>query len=165
MRLTIALAALPAFALAACGAPADETAPGADTQPDAMKSPIPVEPDGGIGDGAGPPAAGGQAATTIPAALQGRWGLVPADCTSTRGDAKGLITVDGSSIKFYESRATLGEVAQSSDTSIRAQFAFTGEGMEWNRDTMLAAQGDDKLVRTEYGEEAMADPLTYTKCA
>src|SRR5687767_670720 len=31
-------------------------------------------------------------AAAIPAALHGRWGLTPADCTSTRGDAKGLLT-------------------------------------------------------------------------
>ena len=30
---------------------------------------------------------------TIPAALQGNWGLVPADCTSTRGDNKGLLRI------------------------------------------------------------------------
>src|SRR5688500_4994135 len=29
----------------------------------------------------------------IPAAFHGRWGMVPADCTSTKGDAKGLITI------------------------------------------------------------------------
>ncbi len=32
-------------------------------------------------------------AKTIPAALHGRWGMVPADCTSTRGDNKGLLTI------------------------------------------------------------------------
>src|SRR6476659_3156800 len=31
------------------------------------------------------------AAAAIPAALHGRWGLTPGDCTSTRGDAKGLL--------------------------------------------------------------------------
>ena len=59
----------------------------------------------------------------------------------------------------------LGEIADRSDTSIRADFAFTGEGMEWSRDIALAAEGEDKLVRTEYGEDALAEPLTYTKCA
>ena len=67
---------------------------------------------------AGPPAAdnatANDAATAnvIPAAFHGRWGMVPADCTSTRGDDKGLITVDANSIKFYESRATLAKVTQ-----------------------------------------------------
>ena len=164
MRLTIFLAAAPALALAACGAPADDAATDSAETADA---PIPVEPDGGIGDGAGPPAGDDSAAdaSTIPTALQGRWGLVAADCTSTRGVAKGLIEVTGDRITFYESRATLGEIADRSDTSIRADFAFTGEGMEWSRDIALAAEGEDKLVRTEYGEDALAEPLTYTKCA
>lgn len=163
MRLTIFLAAAPAFALAACGAPADDSAT---DSAEAPETPMPVEPDGGIGDGAGPPAdEDATGASTIPTALQGRWGLVAADCTSTRGDAKGLIEITGDTITFYESRATLGDIAERSDTRIRAEFDFIGEGMEWSRDISLATEGDGKLVRTEYGEDAMADPLTYTKCA
>src|SRR5512134_919075 len=42
-------------------------------------------------------------APAIPAAFQGRWGMVREDCTSTRGDAKGLIVIDANGIKFYES--------------------------------------------------------------
>jgi len=167
MRLMIALATVPAFALAACGAPADDGADGADA---AAETSMPMEPDGGIGDGATPPAGETSApdgdAASIPAALQGRWGLVAADCTSTRGDAKGLIEVTGNTITFYESRATLGDVAQRTDDSIRATFSFTGEGMTWNRDMALAAQdGGEALVRTEYGEDAMADPLRYSRCS
>ena len=41
-------------------------------------------------------------ATAIPASLHGRWGLTPADCTSTRGDAKGLLIVSADGLKFYE---------------------------------------------------------------
>ncbi len=165
MRLTITLAALPALALAACGAPAEDTAADAD----ATETPMPVEPDGGIGDGATPPAddsAPDDATASIPGALQGRWGLVAADCTSTRGDAKGLIEVTDDTITFYESRATLADVAERSDTRIRAEFAFIGEGMQWTRDIALETRdGGETLVRTEFGEDAMAEPLTYTKCA
>src|SRR5262245_39146835 len=49
-------------------------------------------------------------ALLIPAAFQGRWGMVPADCTSTAGDAKGLIIVDEDSIEFFESQGTLTKV-------------------------------------------------------
>ncbi len=49
-------------------------------------------------------------ALAIPAAFHGRWGMVPADCTSTKGDAKGLIIVDGTSIKFFESVGKLTKV-------------------------------------------------------
>ncbi|MBM0169717.1 hypothetical protein [Altererythrobacter sp. C41] len=162
MRLTIALAALPALALAACdAAPTDDTATDADT----TETPAPVEPDSTApaDDGAAGP--DGDTAS-IPAALQGRWGLVAADCTSTRGDAKGLIEITGDTITFYESRATLGDIAERSDDSIRAIFSFTGEGMTWTRDMALAAQdGGEELVRTEYGEDAMADPLRYGRCS
>lgn len=162
MRLTIALAALPALALAACdAAPTDDTAADADT----TETPAPVEPDSTTPADDGAAAPDGDTAS-IPAALQGRWGLVAADCTSTRGDAKGLIEVAGDTITFYESRATLGDIAERSDDSIRAIFSFTGEGMTWTRDMALAAQdGGEALVRTEYGEDAMADPLRYSRCS
>lgn len=162
MRLTIALAAVPALALAACdAAPTDGTAAGSD----ATETSMPAEPDGSISP-ANETSSPESDTTSIPAVLQGRWGLVAADCTSTRGDAKGLIEVTGDTVKFYESRATLGDIAKRTDDSIRATFSFTGEGMTWSRDMALETQDDgNALVRTEYGEGAMADPLRYTKCS
>ena len=101
----------------------------------------------------------------IPAAAQGRWGMVPADCTSTRGDAKGLMMVGDKSIKFYESRATLSAVKDSSPTRIEATFAFEGEGMQWTRDlTMDVQDGGKTLIRREYGVDAQPGPLKYTRC-
>ena len=38
----------------------------------------------------------------IPAAIRGRWGLTPADCTSTRGDAKGLLEIGPDTLKCSE---------------------------------------------------------------
>ena len=101
----------------------------------------------------------------IPAKLQGQWGLVPGDCTSTRGDAKGLLTVSATSLGFYESRGTLSKIGDRSDTHIRASFAFSGEGMLWNRDEELDLQDDGKtLIRREYGEDAAPGPFKYTRC-
>src|SRR6478736_2899433 len=37
----------------------------------------------------------------IPEQYRGRWGQVPADCSSTKGDAKGLITIGDKTIRFY----------------------------------------------------------------
>ena len=145
--------AMTAILLAACG----------DSQPEAEPAMMPVEPDGGIGDGA--PALSDTVDGDIPAALHGRWGLVPADCTSDRGDAKGLIVVDAQGIKFYESRGSVGEVAESDDRSIRASFAFTGEGQEWVRDMQLALSADGaQLIRREFGNDALQAPLIYRKC-
>src|SRR5687768_11553061 len=105
-----------AFALAACdandpvaekaentaGLPSvDNVAGGRDGQPSADGAP----PANGVSAPA-PPAGNQAPAASIPAALHGRWGMSPADCTSTRGDAKGLLVVSADGLRFYESRAT-----------------------------------------------------------
>jgi len=105
------------------------------------------------------------AANTIPLAVQGRWGLVPADCTSTRGDNKGLVTIDATSLKFYESRATLGAIKDIDDDGIEATFAFTGEGQAWTLDVELDVEdGGKTLIRKEKGPNASPTPLKYTRC-
>ncbi len=152
MRKTLLPAAFAVLALAACGKSNTD-------EPDTAATPGVETP--------APPAASDTAApiAAIPAALQGRWGMVPADCTSTRGDAKGLLTIDGKTLQFYESVGTLGQVKEHSDTHLRAVFAFTGEGMSWTREEMLDVKDNGKtLVRQEYGEDAQPGPLQYSKC-
>ena len=165
MQRTILTAGL-VMSLAACTQGTDPQAGQTGDAPAPRETMMPVEPDGGIGDGATPlPELLGDAGEAVPQALQGRWGLVEADCTSDRGDAKGLITVSGNSIRFYESTATVGEDPRISGDTIRAEWDFTGEGMSWSRDMQLAlADEGDRLVRTEFGEDAIAEPLTYSKC-
>ncbi|HEY8592783.1 MAG TPA: hypothetical protein VIL42_07950 [Sphingomicrobium sp.] len=99
-------------------------------------------------------------AGSIPASLHGRWGLNPADCTSTRGDAKGLLTVSATELRFYESRAVPGADVVFDDDSVKGRFNFTGEGMEWSKFQALQVQGN-KLVRTETDPAAS---FTYAKC-
>jgi hypothetical protein len=97
----------------------------------------------------------------IPQALQGRWGMTPADCTSTRGDAKGLLTITRDQLQFYESRAIPKAKVQTGGTSISGDFTFTGEGQDWTRYETLQLQ-DGKLVRTE--SKPMAS-YTYARCS
>ncbi len=78
--------------------------------------------------------------TGIPAALHGRWGLVPADCTSTRGDNKGLLTITADTLRFYESVGTLGKVVERDTGRLVADFAMTGEGQSWTRRMVLDAE-------------------------
>jgi hypothetical protein len=118
-------------------------------------------------DNAGPAAGGpppispnADAAAVIPAQLQGRWGLTPADCTSTRGDNKGLLVVTGDALKFYESRAMPGISIEKTDHSISGEFNFTGEGQSWTKYESLKLQSDG-LVRTERNPAAS---YTYAKC-
>lgn len=112
------------------------------------------------------PAAEGEVSQVeIPEAVQGRWGMVAADCTSKRGDAKGLLEVSADQLKFYESVAKLGEIKEAGETRIRATFAYTGEGQSWSQDVVLDAQDDGKtLIRREYGKDAMPGPQKYTRC-
>ncbi len=119
------------------------------------------------GPTAGPSADASAAAAekSIPTAMRGRWGLVAADCTSTKGDTKGLMTIDAGSIRFYESVAKLAKVDQRSETALKASYAFSGEGMEWQRDMTLALQpGGKVLIKQEFGEDAPAGPYKYARC-
>ncbi len=97
----------------------------------------------------------------LPPAFLGRWGLVPADCTSTRGDAKGLMTVEADRLTFYESRATIAKLATVSPTELRASLAFSGEGQEWTQETPLVLEDNgNALTRVADGQT-----LRYTRCA
>lgn len=127
---------------------------------DRAPNPTAAPPAGSSAMAAEPPVAVTATATAIPAALQGRWGLAPADCTSTRGDAKGLLAIDGTELRFYESRAVPLPGVQVGDASIRGDFRFTGEGQEWTRFERLERNGAN-LVRTESNPAAS---YTYAKC-
>ena len=157
-----------AFALSACGGSdpvakeaentaglpsVDEVAGGRDGTPSADGAPPTNTPTATAGGLPAPAAA-------IPAPLHGRWGLAPADCTSTRGDAKGLLIVRSNGLQFYESRAVPVNNVQLSKESIGADFAFTGEGQTWTKFQTLTLQ-KDRLVRTESSPMAS---FTYARC-
>ena len=72
-------------------------------------------------------------------------------------------------MKFYESRAKLAKVTGATADRIEAEFAFTGEGMEWQRTKRLTpAEGGTVLIRedlvTEAGAPPVEGPLRYTRC-
>ena len=97
---------------------------------------------------------------TMPTAMRGRWGLVELDCTGDPAAAKGLIAIDATGIKFYESRAEIAEVTSRSDdaimqllrlaagltarvqssqlTALSAQMGFTSETGNVAQNTALA---------------------------
>lgn len=111
------------------------------------------------------PTASTPAATEIPAVMQGRWGLVAADCEAGRADAKGLVTIGPQRMAFYESVGTLDTIEEQAEGRLRGRFSFTGEGMAWTRTIGLELQdGGNTLVRTDNSPEAEAGPLRYGKC-
>jgi len=98
----------------------------------------------------------------IPAAFHGRWGMVPEDCTSTRGDAKGLIAIDGDGIKFYESQGRLTKVTLNAPENFTGTFAFTGEGQTWTNSQNLKLTGSSNtLIRSETD---VSQSYTYKRC-
>lgn len=156
----ILLSVVLTLALAGCQQ-ADSEMTTADTEGTVAPSTVPAADTASPAPTAAPT---GDVATAIPAALHGRWGMVPADCTSTRGDAKGLLTIAPTTLTFYESVGRLGTVRSSSDTALRADYAFTGEGMNWTRDVELSVSGDT-MTRTDRGGDEPGGPFTYTRCS
>ena len=153
--------------LAACGGPdpVANSAKSTDALPANVGEPAPAIP---APDGSPPENAVAAAAPSptdgsirIPAMFHGRWGITPADCTSTRGDAKGLLVIDASQMRFYESTAVPVGNTNSSDDSFSADYRFTGEGQTWQRFETLELQ-DKRLVRTT--SRPMAS-YTYAKCS
>jgi len=153
------LAAL--LVLAAC----DNGTQGADVTAEEAAAKGDLAANSSVAPTASPSATDPSTATEIPDTLRGRWGLVPGDCTSTRGDAKGLLTITADKLRFYESVGTLGAVKEAGERQIRAAFDFTGEGMAWQREVLLELEdGDATLVRHEYGPDAAPEPFRYAKC-
>ncbi len=168
MRHFVILAAVP-LVLTACQQQAAPGPEASDVASDAgsgtVPAPMPADtvtpaPTPSATDTSGIPEGG------IPVALQGNWGLVPADCTSTRGDAKGLLRISATTLTFYESVGKLGAIKSRGERDLRADFSFSGEGMTWTRDETLSVAGN-KLTRTERGgdEPGSGGPFTYTKCS
>lgn len=154
----LALPALVAWALAGCSKAPEENRAPADTEAPAPAAATASAP--------APSASPATLPGEIPVAMRGRWGLVPADCTSTRGDAKGLVTIDAKTLKFYESLATLKTVKAADDDDLTATFAFTGEGQTWTLDLALEVEdGGKTLIRKDTGPDALPGPLQYARCA
>ena len=103
--------------------------------------------------------------TEIPAQFHGRWGINRADCTSTMGDAKGLLTITDARLTFYESRGTLDKVLGATANGFDAAYGFTGEGQTWERIERLKLVGDALQRRTDAaaGQEPPVN-LTYQRC-
>jgi hypothetical protein len=161
IRLPIFTCAL-LFAVAACGGrdPVDKAATGrTDGLPD-IKAAAPST--------SGEPHVETQPARTLPnsaslfpAALQGRWGLTPADCTPGRSDAKGLLTITAGDLRFYESRAVPAADVTTDQMSAAGTFAYTGEGQSWTKYEALKVDRG-RLTRTETKPSAS---FTYAKCS
>nr|WP_298930621.1 hypothetical protein [uncultured Erythrobacter sp.] len=154
-----------AMALSACGtSPADEAAP-----PEPLETPIPVEPDGGIGDGAEPlPQEASQeqpagAANVIPAGFHGVWDYEGGTC-ALESDMR--MEISASEIMFYESIGIVTAVSPDGEDTLVA-LAMEGEGETWEQSTRLSlvGEGDDVRLHTSDGDAPkQIDEYPSKKC-
>jgi hypothetical protein len=163
-RLRLPLVAIATLlAIAACSQrePVAEDANAQAEQLPTVNKPSPA-PWGGPPESAQPTPAPAQLtpAAAIPKALQGRWGLTPADCMIGRGDAKGLLVVSERELRFYESRAVPTADVQVDADSVSGRFDFTGEGQSWSKYESLKLD-ERKLIRTETNPNTS---YTYARC-
>ena len=169
---TFTLPALLALALAACQQPANDSDIAIDNSVNAAEAAnadietLPPSEEGGAPAEMNNVAAPATLPTAIPAPFRGRWALVPADCTSTKGDAKGLLTINDTRLTFYESRGTLAKVIGATADSFDARYNFSGEGQTWQRTERFKLVGG-KLQRRTDAEPDQEPPvnLTYSRCS
>lgn len=144
------------LALAACGSQ-DEPLP------DTAETAIPVEPDGGIGDGAPPLAEAGDTAQGdgIPARFHGAWDYVGGNCNPA-SDLRVEISAD--QVIFYESVGEVEDMSIGPDGT-EVALAMEGEGETWDSRFLLSLQGNpERLVMQNI--EYPSDPTnTRKRCA
>lgn len=147
------------LALAACdnGSQAPDAALGAATD-----AAIPVEPDGGIGDGAMPlPDAPAPEGPTIPNILIGAWDYEKGTCDPA-SDMR--IEVDRTELRFYESVGQVLAVRREGDATI-VDLAMEGEGERWNETLRLALKNDGtRLHVTEPQAASEVDDYPRRRC-
>lgn len=103
---------------------------------------------------------------SIPADFQGRWGLVDRDCNPANAAiAKGLMTIAGDRLSFYEARGTATHLRQLTQGTITFDLPMSGEGQRWAEPTRLTVQdGGRVLVRQATGPKDRAGAFTYQRC-
>ena len=140
--------------LAACsGAPDDAAAP------EPAETMMPVEPDGGIGDGAGPPE--GLGVPAIPAAFHGVWDYVDGSC-APESDLR--IEIRPESIGFYESLGELTAIDIASPDDITVTLAMEGEGETWDMQRRFVLSDDGATLTPQAVGEESFEPMPLKKC-
>lgn len=138
--MRFAFIALIAATLVSCGEAPEVSEP--ETQAEA---PMPVEPDGGIGDGAGPPDITPMDGDPglIPAQFHGVWDYVEGTC-ALESDMR--MEISGNEILFYESIGLVTDVEREGDDAV-VTLAMEGEGETWVQRTRLSISGEGDQAR------------------
>jgi hypothetical protein len=128
-----------------------------DPAPD--ETPIPVEPDGGISDGADSPLDPAIAAGEIPARFHGVWDAVTGTCDPA-SDMR--VEITARRIEYYESVGDVSGMGNEGDDAI-ADLVMEGEGETWVQPTRLAIEttpdGERLRISDALKPESPDDPL------
>lgn len=149
-----ALASLAVFALLACS-------PGQTTpdDPAAQQTAIPVDPKGGIGDGA-PPLP--ELIGTIPPRFRGVWDYVEGSC-SAASDLR--LKIGEYSITFYESAGQLTGIEDSGTGSVIVTLAMESEGETWEeRHELVLEDGGERLLVLDPTDASAGRDLPRKRC-
>ena len=140
--------------LAACSGAPDNAA-----APEPAETMMPVEPDGGIGDGAGPPE--GLGTPAIPAPFHGVWDYVDGSC-APESDLR--IEIRPESIGFYESLGELTAIDIASPDDITVTLAMEGEGETWDMQRRFVLSDDGATLTPQAVGEENFEPMPLKKC-
>ncbi|MEH3158631.1 MAG: hypothetical protein PGN08_06600 [Sphingomonas taxi] len=173
MRTTLILAAT--LTLAACsggGAMENQSGGSAAVEPtpdnlsdDPQNTVVPLEAPGNSQAPVPLPTASPSPIAALPAGFQGRWGMVPNDCDPARADNKGLLTIAGNRLSFYESRGDAATITRTQPTQVAFTLPMSGEGMTWSEPTTLTLlDGGKTLVREAKGSPDRAGAFRYSRC-
>lgn len=100
--------------------------------------------------------------TQFPASYFGRWGMTEADCISGASNAEGLITVQGSLVKFHDSTATMTKGLRETLHAVSGDFEFVGGERKWRTHTRYRLTKDRKQLTRQDGAEG--ETFTYIRC-
>ena len=109
----------------------------------------------------------------IPESLHGTWALVDdgvetvsaEQCESPMAPPGTVITVDATTIQFFETTAELKSVKQIDTTSLEADFREKVADNVFTRGIRLESQGDGQaLVMTDLGEGGIPGPQRHLRC-
>jgi hypothetical protein len=175
--LTIAIALC---GLAACS---QGTEPSGTPDATATDTPIPVEPDGGIGDGAGPPDAPsttedadgaqerGAFAKTFPVAIRGKWretdgaAVTKAQCDGYQQDNMGeVLTVREDGYSYFETGGRFISVSEREPGSIRAVFDTTYADEPTRDELEFSVDPVTKTLTVRNFDTGERSTTTYRRC-
>ena len=171
--------------LALCGLAACSQGATPSSGPDATatETPIPVEPDGGIGDGAGPPKAQPSAQTadevaepsafakSFPAAIRGKWratdgdAVTKAQCDGYQQENIGkVLTIREDGYSFFETGGKFISVSDRAPGHIRAVFDTTYADEPTRDELEFSVDPVAKTLTVRNFDTGERSTTTYRRC-